>query len=978
MFESALFTEDREKALEDFKLTREDQKKKKVELTHAEIRKMGNLGTRFMQIEKLYLSYNYLTDLEGIQNLPNLTHLSLVYNQITEWQEFHKLKLKSKLRMLAVHSNPLCKHPDYRRNLISLFPNLEILDDQRLTSSLRRRSNEACLSLSKKLLPFLQWLEEHSGKLGANSTSLDLSDTDRTKREDLLLTVHQFAFSLKITQRMFLDVNKETEFFLKIVELLVQVIDKTTNGLVGLELQSPNALNRLYREMFRDLSLSYLNENDYSLQEMLGEGLPLDSQVANFYQLWPALGAFWEGYDILPGETDLRSHDVKFCQERIHNHKANKIDLEARGLAHKQNRLNFRKETDPLRGEIPLVHFPCFPFNNTYLRRLLTQVKQKIIYLAEPDKHHAQIARELGVIPQSPVPGSEGMFNQDTIKIDLETARTPQLELTRQFISSPMLLKQDHMAKLVSTLSTLVGSRYKYGFKCILIEGLNNKIATQVTSLDHRTQDREHVPKSVQIYPKPLPSSAPFSSPSISLTPSPSNPANGIHNTGAPQTSHPNPNHPHPARTTTIPTLPNNNSNSRNNPKPHLSAANRPNSNHNSDQTGLSNNNSNKGRTPAPPSQPTTKQTHPINKDNHNKSNNKQRDKQHTVRLSAEEYCRKRVLGKGLEGLLRFATGRRVLVAKLCKRLNEQAHYDLKDALRRLKFITTNLLGQKKIIVDQSKPKYAVKPPRATHGLPPTPSMMQNGTQSSKESPQPSYLYQYSPSSCIDSNNAIAANHLQPPHRGLVISTSPMLSGNAISQKSATDRLLEMYRPIKHPGTSEQKKLSETLNRSGGDIHTAKFRTFSEANMQASLDKSKYMDKKTKKRSKSKSKSKSRSKGSKRTNTQQSQNPRASQSQTKPSKATRKSVTNRRASGNETHLCVSEQLTNKRVKGVLRRGEGGERGEGRVVREGEKERLLKDLHKHCHEAVCTLQTLGDGRVRVPTCRACRMYAVWGH
>ena len=94
------------------------------------------LAFQFAKVKKLFLSYNNLGSLDGIENFPNLTHLSISYNKLSSIEELAKIGAKSavhgaannanKLVCLAVKGNYwLERHPDYKALIIRHFTNLQ-------------------------------------------------------------------------------------------------------------------------------------------------------------------------------------------------------------------------------------------------------------------------------------------------------------------------------------------------------------------------------------------------------------------------------------------------------------------------------------------------------------------------------------------------------------------------------------------------------------------------------------------------------------------------------------------------------------------------------------------------------------------------------------------------------------------------------------------------------------------------------------
>ena len=97
------------------------------------------LAFQFAKVKKLFLSYNNLTSLEGIEHFPNLTHLSVSYNKLSSVDELARIGAKSNVHGQANNSNKLLclavkgnffleRHPDYRALIIRHFTGLRELD----------------------------------------------------------------------------------------------------------------------------------------------------------------------------------------------------------------------------------------------------------------------------------------------------------------------------------------------------------------------------------------------------------------------------------------------------------------------------------------------------------------------------------------------------------------------------------------------------------------------------------------------------------------------------------------------------------------------------------------------------------------------------------------------------------------------------------------------------------------------------------
>ncbi|EAX91674.1 Leucine Rich Repeat family protein [Trichomonas vaginalis G3] len=90
-------------------------------------------------IQKLFLSNNDITSLEGIENYTNLQVLSLGCNQISKLSDIRYLE-QLPLQNLQLECNPLTHLPYYSHLVVSSIPSLLMLDGQRIDETIRQRA----------------------------------------------------------------------------------------------------------------------------------------------------------------------------------------------------------------------------------------------------------------------------------------------------------------------------------------------------------------------------------------------------------------------------------------------------------------------------------------------------------------------------------------------------------------------------------------------------------------------------------------------------------------------------------------------------------------------------------------------------------------------------------------------------------------------------------------------------------------------
>ena len=83
-------------------------------------------------LEELWISYNFIEKLKGIEVLKNLKTLYLSYNYVKDWNEFSKISvLHGSLIELSFLGNPLAENMDeeaYRTEVSQRLPFLKRLD----------------------------------------------------------------------------------------------------------------------------------------------------------------------------------------------------------------------------------------------------------------------------------------------------------------------------------------------------------------------------------------------------------------------------------------------------------------------------------------------------------------------------------------------------------------------------------------------------------------------------------------------------------------------------------------------------------------------------------------------------------------------------------------------------------------------------------------------------------------------------------
>jgi len=145
-------------------------KLKKLALSNNKIRAIPSLEANF-ELQELRLNGNKIIKIPDTMRLnPRLKILDLGKNLIKDWSDVENLAQLPKLKSLTLAGNPLAAESDYRERVLSILPNLKILDGKQISNEVVR----------KRKAWAARWLANH--KPGADQKEMD--EPKDTKRAD--------------------------------------------------------------------------------------------------------------------------------------------------------------------------------------------------------------------------------------------------------------------------------------------------------------------------------------------------------------------------------------------------------------------------------------------------------------------------------------------------------------------------------------------------------------------------------------------------------------------------------------------------------------------------------------------------------------------------------------------------------------------------------------------------------------------------
>ena len=287
----------------------------------------------------LELSYNNLTSLQGLEIFKSLRSLSLIKNKISSITEFKRLPNRQFLKHLNVAYNPFTINPNYRIQLINMFPNLTKLDGMTITEDTRRCNDTIYRQFAKKVLPFMlnfeientlleilrkkiilknelksrygynydfetgendcgvsvlavkvafdqiHWdgVDETGSRFGVKRPRIGSIDEVFRRVVNLKLFVCRF-FELKRFD--FFNYDGKTEYMNSLYGGMIDLVDDYTAEFRRFTFFGSDGLRKVYNQIFKLLMLIYTREGDSTLKKYLMEALRQlnDDEIAQIVQ----------------------------------------------------------------------------------------------------------------------------------------------------------------------------------------------------------------------------------------------------------------------------------------------------------------------------------------------------------------------------------------------------------------------------------------------------------------------------------------------------------------------------------------------------------------------------------------------------------------------------------------------------------------------------------------------------------------------
>ena len=120
---------------------------KRISLVGKSIARLDSVPDQFKQVESLYLSNNFLSELQGLTQFVRLKSLSIGGNRVNSVSELMVLKGLMRLENLTIEGNPVCGLAGVKEWLISGLAGLKTLDGREISGNEREKAMTATQQL---------------------------------------------------------------------------------------------------------------------------------------------------------------------------------------------------------------------------------------------------------------------------------------------------------------------------------------------------------------------------------------------------------------------------------------------------------------------------------------------------------------------------------------------------------------------------------------------------------------------------------------------------------------------------------------------------------------------------------------------------------------------------------------------------------------------------------------------------------------
>lgn len=405
-----------------------------ITLNYCDLQLINRIPSRFLNVTKLFLSHNKISNLSGIEQFKALTHLSIGYNQIEDFRELNKVYNKENLKYLAIQGNPLENHPNHKILILEIFPNLEKMDNLTVDRKFRVLLGKKTSLIQKNLISFLYFLFDEINNLEILLSKLRISEELKAFKQKFETNdynpqekLNEFMDSQKNLIRFknlfdFQRIERLKEFlysrkfgtktdFSSILNNISEILLSLYGSFDNIILNNRQAFYTIYKCLYIELieklnkrfdkNLEYFLVQKIMVNEMVckekfseDNDYAIDCMLSAFYQLLPTQ-AFISNIICYDKKNDLLSPSKEYFQANDQSNEKGFCNLSPDNLSnriykweHGKEIWKFKKneiinnleinENNPENiKNVLLIHFPIFPLNKNYMECILEILNNK-------------------------------------------------------------------------------------------------------------------------------------------------------------------------------------------------------------------------------------------------------------------------------------------------------------------------------------------------------------------------------------------------------------------------------------------------------------------------------------------------------------------------------------------------------------------------------------------------------------------------
>jgi len=248
-------------------------------LNHMKITHIGKI-INFPELSKithLYLSYNRIEKLDGIEFFTNLEHLGLSFNRILEFSELEKISFPEKIQGISLRGNFIELNPDYKAILIRKFKNIKIIDDEKIQEN-SQEYIEISYKIEQIFMDFIWKLEKCANRLEiifkALQGAIELNKIYEIDITNYIKIIDKYSKIEEIPNFLLIP-NPSIKILAKLIDFC-ENIGNSDDFLLENEVK---ITEKSRRELFEKIKQKFIKNKDFSLETYINSKILLKYEI---------------------------------------------------------------------------------------------------------------------------------------------------------------------------------------------------------------------------------------------------------------------------------------------------------------------------------------------------------------------------------------------------------------------------------------------------------------------------------------------------------------------------------------------------------------------------------------------------------------------------------------------------------------------------------------------------------------------------